>query len=219
MKLPDVLKKGILEGDWDLICKVYTGITGEPIEPPKPKEPDWANIDIDLGVEDDWAITHPKVPVITYVDETGLPGIAVKIDETPGDAKLVPGTQIKDVADDATEKALIEDDWVEEDDSNFTGEADGAQARREQVEIVENRENKFIDNTGVYKKERVDINPMMGAPQREVEPEKKRKTGLVKVQCSICDKKEEVSRALASKYNKDPEKNTYRCNTCCSSRS
>jgi hypothetical protein len=194
MKLPEVLKKGILEGDWELICKVYTGITGEPIEPPKPKEPDWADMDIDISF---------AVPAAA----DGLPGV-----------RFVPGTAIKDVSDDAREQDLIEDDWIEDENSQFTGDADGAQARREKFEATEDRDNKFVDNQGVHKKERVDINPMMGASEREPEPEKKRKTGLIKVQCSVCDKKEETSRSLATKYKKDPDNNTYRCNACCSSR-
>lgn len=34
MKVKDVIKKGILEGNWDLICQAYTAITGEKISPP-----------------------------------------------------------------------------------------------------------------------------------------------------------------------------------------
>lgn len=34
MKIKDVIKRGILTGDWDLICKAYTGMTGEKISPP-----------------------------------------------------------------------------------------------------------------------------------------------------------------------------------------
>lgn len=192
MKLPDVLKKGILEGDWELICKVYTGITGEPIEPPKPKEINWADMDIDIGFASSGLTTTP-------VDENGLPGI-VKLNE---------------VEDDASDKDLVKEEWVESEDSTFVGSIEGKKARREPIPTDISRENKFRDNPGVYKKERVDLNPSLGViPQ----PRKKKKSSLVKVQCSICDKKEEVSRSLSTKYSKDPEKNTYRCNSCCSSR-
>jgi hypothetical protein len=33
-KLPEVLKDAILTGDWNLVCKVYTSITGLNIAPP-----------------------------------------------------------------------------------------------------------------------------------------------------------------------------------------
>lgn len=189
MKLPDVLKKGILEGDWELICKVYTGITGEPIEPPKPKEVNWADMDINIDL-------NLPIPMA----EDGSPGIAVKPNE---------------VEDDASDKDLVNEEWVESEDSTFVGDLEGKKARREPVQTDISRENKFRDNPGVYKKERVDLNPSLGViPQ----PRKKKKSSLVKVQCSVCDKKEEVSRSLSTKYSKDPEKNTYRCNGCCSSR-
>jgi hypothetical protein len=190
MKLPEVLKKGILEGDWQIICTAYTAMTGEHIDPPEPKQPNWLDFDIELG----------SATRITPVDENGLPGIAVKINE---------------VKDDASDKTLVEEEWVETDGSNFTGDLEGKQARREPIKTDDDRPNKFKDNPGVYKKERVDINPTMGAIRQ---PRPKKAASLVTVQCSICDKKENVSRALSAKYSPDPEKNTYRCNSCCSSR-
>jgi hypothetical protein len=53
MKLTEVLKRAIETKDWELVCKVYTGITGEPISPPKPKtEAEMlAGMDIDLEAE------------------------------------------------------------------------------------------------------------------------------------------------------------------------
>ena len=46
--LPEALKAAVLTQDWDIICKTYTAITGEPLEVPKPKEPDWANMEIEI---------------------------------------------------------------------------------------------------------------------------------------------------------------------------
>jgi len=46
--LPDVLKKAVLEGDWNLVCKAYTAITHEPLEPPKPKI-NYATLEVSLG--------------------------------------------------------------------------------------------------------------------------------------------------------------------------
>jgi hypothetical protein len=50
MKLTQVLKRAIETQDWELVCKVYTGITGEPISPPRPKTEaeELAEMDIDL---------------------------------------------------------------------------------------------------------------------------------------------------------------------------
>jgi len=48
-KLATVMKKAIEEGDWDAICRIYTAMTGEPIEPPKliiPSMRDMANLDM-----------------------------------------------------------------------------------------------------------------------------------------------------------------------------
>jgi|14BtaG_2_1085337.scaffolds.fasta_scaffold00392_4 uncharacterized protein YlaI len=54
--LPEALKKAVLEQDWTIVCKVFTSITGEPLEipkPPEPETPDWATLEVDLGDEDD----------------------------------------------------------------------------------------------------------------------------------------------------------------------
>lgn len=58
-KLPAVLKQAILEGDWQKVCVVYTTITGEPIEPSKPKTEteELANMDIPIIIPSSPAIS------------------------------------------------------------------------------------------------------------------------------------------------------------------
>ena len=49
-KLPIVLKEAIQTSNWELVCKVYTAITGEYIEPPKTEEEELASMDIVVDI-------------------------------------------------------------------------------------------------------------------------------------------------------------------------
>lgn len=60
MKLPEILKKAVLEQNWEIVCKAYTALTGEPLEVPKPAEPDYLQLDIDLGADYTDTKAEPK---------------------------------------------------------------------------------------------------------------------------------------------------------------
>ena len=189
MKLPEALKHGIQTGDWNIICKIYTGITGEPIEPPQPKEPNWADMDIPFVAYTPTIIHDDKIVTI----------------EAPG----------KPIEPDIASSLVQEEEPVILPASAKTGE--DKPARREQMTIPEanTRENKFTDNPNAFPNERVEVSPQLGAV---IQPRKSKvDRSLTEVSCGICNKTEKVSVSLAGGYSPTPNNNRYRCNTCCTS--
>lgn len=76
----------------------------------------------------------------------------------------------------------------------------------------------FVDNPKEYQEESVKNNPSLGTTPLNVLKKDRQKPSLVKVQCSECDKWEEVNPILATSYSKQRSENTYRCNDCCGHR-
>jgi hypothetical protein len=73
----------------------------------------------------------------------------------------------------------------------------------------------FVDNPKEYQEESVKNNPSLGTTPLNVLKKDRQKPSLAKVQCSECDKWEEVNPILATSYSKQRSENTYRCNDCC----
>lgn len=231
MKLPEVIKAGILAGDWTLICKVYTAITGEFIEPPKPKEPDYANMEIDL---DD--VPHKKPPgrpKKNHINPKNTSSVNF-LDDSEGEKNdTIASTLVENERDNIGQGEEISFGEVKmKGMEEFTAPSKGSKrevddehdgrspGRLEKIIIPKpgERVNRFQDNGQAVAHERVDKNPNLGAPTRHTLSKERDSSSFVNVQCGLCGKKEKVAPILATSYNANPDENAYRCNKCCSSK-
>lgn len=218
MKLPEVLKDAIESADWKKVCVVYTAITGKKIEPPKPKliVPDFANMDIDLGEYDS----------LEDASET-LSDAGFSTDDTK--------EALEALADSDEEEPPIEEEMSVDDGSDFiaaaskkkssptkVGNVDGRPSKVEEIKIAK-RKNKFKDDLSVQSNLTKKVNPKLNLLYGDGSSRVSRNliegavdTGnMVEVQCSLCDKWEQVAGSLAARYSSNPDDNTYRCNICC----
>jgi hypothetical protein len=237
MKAPDVLKQAVLEQDWLLVCKVYTAITGEPLEPPKPKEVDL--FDIDIPMDSDFLGDMPDIADEEYDLE---PGYEVLHEKLPAPAEDVAGEGDWVELDDGEEEDDEEEAKMREENADFmtTTKKDdeedalqGSKARKERFRVPKDgkrRPNQFKDDLRLHSRQRADKHskdkdgsPLAVAAPRprggERDAELGEDTGgKVDVECSLCGKKERVSDRLAVGYHLEPEMNTYKCNKCCTGR-
>lgn len=217
MKLPELIKQAVEEGDWKKVCAVYTAITGEPLSPPQPKkkELDLANFEITpellqaiMGDENQQKKTQQAMydegpwedePVEEKVVESPPPKIITELPsqprvKDPNDFSVAPRVQRRQ---------------------------DGKQqARKEPMSIPKSRSNRFQDNLNLETKDLKENNPKLAAMygdggSRRVLRDESESTGkYIHVECSLCGKEEDVVSSLAVGYHHSQDENTYRCNSC-----
>jgi len=224
MKLPEALKHAVLTQDWQVICTVYTHLTGEPLEIPKPKEPDYANMEIDIPLSNG-RVAH-------VVGKEIMNGIGEQVTTPPEDIVEANRKKFMEApeADDEEIEALIKniDDNIgkgeaihqesqpPEDSEDFISVArtkdalDSEKFGRKERIIIAERDNRFNDNGKVLEEVKG-----IGPPPK---PRAKKKSHMVKVECANCHKQGIVSPVLARGYDTDPDMNRYRCNDCLSSK-
>jgi len=95
--------------------------------------------------------------------------------------------------------------------------------RKESMSIPSKRKNRFRDNGRAFADEKVtndpknpalgiqSIRPRMANRDKDIGANTGEK---IEVICGFCKKKEVVAARLALGFNKNPEHNTYRCNSC-----
>lgn len=200
MKVPELIKKAVLEQDWVLICKVYTAITGEELAPPPPPAP-------------------PEVDLLNMdISEDLLNQIGNHL-ESDKDSQI-----IKEAEEIISKKKIISslDDFKIERDSGQSFNEDGkVQARKESIQIPTIRKNLFNDDLSVEQADLKKNNPKLQEVYSKTEHKSTR--DLIErpntkdetfVKCSLCDKEEIVSSRLGRGYDPDPRNNTYRCTSC-----
>ena len=218
MKLPEVLKIAVEKQDWGVICILYTKLTGESLYPPKPKEPDYVNMDIDISGPTPVVMeNNPPVATTPAINDDIRKMFleAEEVDET------VAANLVANEGDNRGEGvAFTPEQEVPENMQEFAAPSrspdaqppeGGEWAQRQQMKIPEVRENRFQDDEADAA-----TTPTIGPPPKP-RPVTKRQS-LVDVQCSSCGKYQQVAPLLAVGYNKDPEHNTYKCNGCIVSR-
>lgn len=212
MKLPEVLKQAIKDADWKKVCAVYTAITGEKIEPPKPKLvlPDFANMDIDINFGDDGPET---------VEQAGENALEEEEEQEVEPVSLPSNEEVSvDEAADFIEAASKK----KSEPAPKVGVVSGSQSKTEPIQVAK-RKNRFKDDLSVAAMHTKQRNPKLNLLYGDGSTRSTRDliegavdTGATTdVQCSLCDKHEKVSLMLARGYSTDPNENTYRCNVCC----
>lgn len=221
MKLGEYFRDAIESADWKKVCKVFTQITGEDIEPPR--APILADLDMP---EDDTAPLSPADMDMPEEDEE-----EEEEDEsestTPAE-QVVEDDQQATPADNPTRQPTIDDFRVERQPVESDDIKDRL-ARKLPMNIPRKRQNKFGDNQTIAMKDSVKKNPKLGV--QKPTPRGQRGKGdlsdakdtsvRVKVVCSLCGKEETVSEQLAVGWYQDKpgtrdedKKNTYKCNEC-----
>lgn len=206
VKLPEVLKMAVESGDWQLVCDVYTNVTGLPLSPPQPKEMDWAGVDIDIDTQ--------STPTPDFTDNTE----PIIDDNIAKELVQDEGNNIGE-HDSSGEEFPFSDD---ESKSSFIASSKSGKPQRglhtaikQKMLISQERTNRFTDNLDAFPDERVDINPAMGVPNvSERSMRGNNQTGMIEVICVSCNKTQTISSVLASGYSADTEQNTYKCNGC-----
>jgi len=215
MKLPEVLKTGIINSDWNLICQAYTAITGEPITPPK-QETNWADIDIPIADQKPIHVAHTldKFPD----DIKKILQRDTQIDNALADSLVQPDPDLTRRGEDVCSGEDIDPkmkDFVSSAKNPDSPINNNGRAKKQKI-LKGPRKNLFDDNLDVAADERADLHPQLGVTPKP--RTNARKTSNIDVVCSLCNKTESVSPTLSHGYNTDPNHNVYKCNACCSSR-
>ncbi len=210
VKLPEVLKLAVEKQDWGVICSLYTKLTGETLYPPKQKEPDYADMYIDLMGTTTAALVETSPTINKDVRKKFLE--AEEVDEA------VAANLVANEGDNRGEGVPTPDQEIPENMTEFAAPSrsqspdDGGHwAQRQQMKIPEVRENRFQDDEADAA-----TTPTI-APPAKPRSETKRQA-LVDVQCSSCGEYQQVAPLFAHGYNKDEMHNTYKCNQCIVSR-
>jgi uncharacterized protein YlaI len=219
----DTFRDAISSGDWNQICRVFTALTGEaaPV-PPTAQEPSLSTL-LEQPMDDPLSapMDGPE-PTIEddddgYWSEDDLIADEEEAEPEPDDTPQVFVPPEPDNTPDADDPAS--EFYIEHGDAAEENEDGERRCRREPMRIPRQRTNRFRDNGKAFADEKVTVNddPKLGV--QKIRPRGNRDankdTGKkVKVQCSLCDKKEEVAARLAVGYSKKPDDNTYKCNSC-----
>ena len=207
MNLVEALKHGITQGDWTVICKIYSALTGTQIEPPKPKEFSFADIKIDL--------------------ESEMP-IARKPDNPHG---LIIPTQeeIDEILPQEEDNEPDEDNYVDEDvEENAIGTKHNdhiASTRNKTATRGENNrlckrvpfqkktELRSWTDENLFPEQDVRKNPLMGVQNITPRGQRDNDVGTVNVTCRECHQSYNVAPVLVG-----PDPKFYLCNDCIASK-
>lgn len=244
VKLPEVLKMAVESGDWELVCQAYTGVTGLPLSPPKPKD-DWANTDIQLHSDglppeclpggsiyeslhsnqsplhntDVSSSYHPDFDDNTepIIDENIAKGLVQDEGNNIGEYDDSDGEA--PFANDEAKQSFIASSKSGKPQQNTPNARGETPATKQKMLIPEERTNRFEDNLDALVNERVDLNPKMGVPSVSARVARgKEQVHMIEVVCAVCSNIETISGALAIGYSKNSEDNIYKCNGCITGR-
>lgn len=204
----EILKIAVEQQDWQLICGLYTNITGEPLAVPEPETEEVAKEE--KSVED-------------------ILGKDYSVDELKYQSHLSPQEQDPELLDKNIDN-IIEDRYNEfkaPPRNTDRSSNSGRQMRSEPVgsttlkNVVGVSEEGFVDDltesltdpeTGenlVGKNENVKITPRNRRKELGM-----KNTSVIDVVCSACGKNHKVSSALSYGYSDIESQNTWKCNDC-----
>lgn len=243
MKLPDVLKMAVERKDWYAVCKVYTAITGEPLEPPKSEAESLADLNIDMtDYEDPPAVIGSRpgheeeyqegVDAVTEEEEeegsNAAHGIQLIHDIEYDEEDLEPGDEVgeEEIPEEFSDCVVRTKGDGTNDALKGSSEELGEKCKREPFRAPKKgrRKNKFKDDRRAFSRQDVTkhTHDEKGKPLgvqvavgRSSDSEAPDTSRKVKVTCKLCNKKERVAASLATGHNNNPEFNRYKCNDCC----
>ena len=237
MKLPQVLKQAVLNRDWNLVCTVYTAITGEPLSPPKTEAETLADMDIDLGsrlnpvatveLEQHEVQEEPEEDEGAGNTASGIALVGEDIEYDEEDLEegqgVVPEKEIAEEFKDCVVRTKGEDT---DDALKGSSEELGEKCKREPFRKPKKgkRKNRFKDDRRAFSRQDVtkydkdehgrplSVKVATGRSSDSDNPDTSKK---VKVTCKNCKRKFEVAASLATGHNRNPEYNRWKCNDCC----
>ena len=239
MKLGEYFRTAIEKGDWEKVCNVYRQITGQYIEPPKPKE---VLADVDMSNWEAQDQTQPSSPADIEMPTTTEDKWVEEGEEEPAQTLPVEESQeVQQASPPANPNRQPTVDDFRVDRSQGTNDSDGRRQARREVVSLGKRQNKFGDDQQLHMNESVKDHPELGV--KNPTPRNKRPkidpsvldsaagnvaalagadTGQkINVVCSLCDKTDSVPVALAVGWHRDKpgtpirdRENTYKCNEC-----
>lgn len=223
MRVMDGIKQAVLAQDWNMICKIYTFVTKEPLEPPKIKTDSEILSEIELP---DNIITFPNPggDILTAANtkfdpieisiptpkKKGRPKKVIELPTAPTERDS-DGPPIRVDEEDIDESPVVRRQKRVR--QKFGDQ--GNQARTEPLRI-KGRKIKFFGegaNADSHKND-PQLQKLYGGMKhnrttRELVED-------IDVICSVCGREETVSPIIGANYNEDPDENTYKCNKCCS---
>ena len=191
----EILKIAVEEQDWQIICGLYTNITGEPLSVPEAVVQNEPQEEKDEVLTKDYDINELRK---NNVDSHSN-------DEYNEFTVSTRGSEFSHSGDSSGRKA----------------KAQPVKGRDKLTNVVGVSEEGFVDD-GTESL----INPDTGKPFAQenknvkITPRNKRSslgmndTGIVNVECSICNESYNVSKLLAHGYSKTKSQNTWKCNDC-----
>lgn len=193
-----IFYRGIENGDWESIRKVYKALTKE--EAPYPPQNNFLDQEID---EDEVEEYNPMEAEIEDDDEE-------EEEEEEEDEE--------DGQDESEEEPPPKGEFAikhKNKTSRFAGKVQGKFAP---MKIPKKRKNQYKDDLKLHANELVTKKPHLGTASRikkRAETDRAETGRLVRVQCGLCGEEQEVSSLLAIGYDEDPDENVYRCESCC----
>ena len=200
----EILKIAVEKQDWQLICGLYTSITGEPLSAPESEPEEEKSVEDILGKE-------------------------YSIEELKYQNQLSPQEQEPELVDTDIDKLISSryNDFTAPPRNHDNSNGENRRMRSEPVgtsklsNVVGISEEPFIDN---MTDSLVDPNTgesLLGQNKdAKITPRNKRKelgmkdTSIIDVVCSSCQKELQVSSSLSYGYSPRPQDNTWTCNSC-----
>ena len=201
----EILKIAVDEQDWQLICGLYTNITGEPLSVPN---------DV---VEDE------------ELEEEDILSKEYSVEELKYQSQLSPQEQEEELVDKDIDKRIDSryNDFTAPPRNYESSSGDNRRMRSESIGV-----NKLKNAVGVSEEGFVDdmteslVDPDTGESlvgknkDAKITPRNQRKklgmndTKMIDVVCSLCNKNLSVSSVLAYGHSKNKSENSWKCNDC-----
>ena len=201
----EILKIAVEEQDWQLICGLYTNITGEPLSVPQPAVEEEEKKEEDV-LKKDYSLEDLRYQNQLPPQEQDLELVDKNIDNIISsrynDFKAPPRST---------------------ENTNFSGR----RARSEPVgstkltNVVGVSEEGFTDDMTESLIDPDTGEQLIGSNKdAKITPRNRRKqlgmndTSLIDAQCSSCEKTSKVSPTIAYGYSTNPNENSWKCNDC-----
>ena len=201
----EILKIAVEEQDWQLICGLYTNITGEPLAVPQDA--------IEEEEEEDENILTKEY----------------SIDELKYQNRLPPQEQDLELLDKNIDNIISSryNDFKAPPRNTENKSSEGRRARSEPVgstkltNVVGVSEQGFVDDMTESLIDPDTGEKLVGSNKNaKITPRNRRKelgmndTSLIDAECSSCAKTLKVSPTIAYGYSSNPNENSWKCNDC-----